>query len=197
LFPTDHGAISGLGEVAWQLTLELGKVTGDHSDVETPQDRFLGFVIKEESEGRLDATLRRVRAHRQSFPSLPRHRDVMASLAISRTDDDLEFEGITFAGPIDLDHSLLSPLTVQFGCKRRFFTTSAQDPTSHAAHGLDGSGLGLALRSPFDVGPPNRAAAPCCFHDLKIDIELAREGAHSPAPAVRVGPTRACVLLGS
>jgi hypothetical protein len=109
LFPTDTGPISGLGEVAWQLTLELGKVTGDHSDVETPQDRFLRFAIKEESEGRLDATLWRVRTHRQSFASVSRHRDVMASLAISCTDDDLEFEGITFAGSLDLDHSLPSP----------------------------------------------------------------------------------------
>jgi hypothetical protein len=34
---------------------------------------------------------------------------VMASLAISNTDDDLEFEWITFAGSLDLDHSLPSP----------------------------------------------------------------------------------------
>jgi hypothetical protein len=33
----------------------------------------------------------------------------MASLAISNTDDDLEFEWITFAGSLDLDHSLPSP----------------------------------------------------------------------------------------
>ena len=99
----------GLGEVAWQLALEIGKVTADHSDIETPQDRFLRFAIKEESEGRLDATLRRVRAHRQSFASGSSHCDVMASLAISNTDDDLEFEWITFADSLDLDHSLPSP----------------------------------------------------------------------------------------
>src|SRR6516165_6820862 len=104
-----HWADLGLGEVAWQCALELGKVTGDHCDVETPQDRLLGFAIKEESESRLDATLRRVRAHRQSFASVSSHCDVMASFAISNTDDDLEFEWITFAGSLDLDHSLPSP----------------------------------------------------------------------------------------
>ena len=104
-----HWADLGLGEVAWQCALELGKVTRDHSDVETPQDRLLGFAIKEESEGRLDATLRQVRAHRQSFASVSSHCDVMASFAISNTDDDLEFEWITFAGSLDLDHSLPSP----------------------------------------------------------------------------------------
>jgi len=104
-----HWADLGLGEVAWQLVLEIGKVTADHSDVETPQDRFLGFAIKEESEGRLDATLRSVRAHCQSFASVSGHCDVMASLAISNTDDDLEFEWITFADSLDLDHSLPSP----------------------------------------------------------------------------------------
>jgi hypothetical protein len=109
LFSTDTGPILGLGEVAWQCALELGKVTRDHSDVETPQDRLLGFAIKEESEGRLDATLRQVRAHRQSFASVSSHCDVMASVAISNTDDDLEFEWITFAGSLDLDHSLPSP----------------------------------------------------------------------------------------
>jgi hypothetical protein len=84
--------------------LELGKVTADHSDVETPQDRFLGFAIEEELEGRLDATLRRVRVHRQSFARVSSHCDVMASFALANTDDDLEFEWITFAGSLDLDH---------------------------------------------------------------------------------------------
>src|SRR6266513_521438 len=102
-------AKSGLREVVWQLALELGKVTGDHSDVETPQDRLLGLPIKQDLERRLDAMLRRVRAHLQSFASVSCHRDVMASLAVSRTDDDLEFEWIAFAGSLDLDHRLPSP----------------------------------------------------------------------------------------
>ena len=118
---------SGLREVAWQLALELGKVTGDHGDVETPQDRSLGFAIKQELERRLDAVLGRVRAHRQPFASISRHRDVMASLAVSHTDDDLEFEGIAFAGSLDLDHSLPSPKSVQFGCRGRSILT--QGPT--------------------------------------------------------------------
>ena len=99
-------AESGLREVAWQLALELGKVTGDHGDVEAPQDRSLGFSIKQELERRLDAVLGRMRAHGQPFASISRHRDVMASLAVSQTDDDLEFEWIAFAGSLDLDHSL-------------------------------------------------------------------------------------------
>jgi hypothetical protein len=101
-------AESGLREVVWQLALELGKVTGDHSDVETPQDRLLGLAIKQELERRLDATLRRVRACRQSLASVSHHRHMMASLAVTHTDDDLEFEWITFAGSLDLDHSLPS-----------------------------------------------------------------------------------------
>ena len=102
-------AESGFGEVAWQLALELGKVTGDHSDVETPQDRLLGLPIKQELERSLDAMLRRMRAHRQSFASVSCQSDVMASLAVSHTDADLEFEWIAFAGSLDLDHSLPSP----------------------------------------------------------------------------------------
>jgi hypothetical protein len=102
-------AESGLREVAWQLALELGKVAGDHSDVETLQDRLLGLAIKQEFERCFDAKLRRARAHRQSFASVSCHRDVMASLAVSHTDDDLELEWIAFASSLYLDHSLPSP----------------------------------------------------------------------------------------
>ena len=105
----DIAAKSGLREVAWQLALELGKVTGDHGDVETPQDRLLGLAIKQELKRSLDAMLRRMHSHRQSFASFSCHRDVMASLARSHTDHDLEFEWIAFAGSLDLDHSLPSP----------------------------------------------------------------------------------------
>jgi hypothetical protein len=41
----------------------------------------------------------------------------MASLALSRMDDDFEFEWIAFAGLLDLDHTLPSPQSVQFGCR--------------------------------------------------------------------------------
>jgi len=85
-----------------------GKVTRDHSDVETPQDRLLGLAIKQELKRSLDAMLRRMHSHRQSFASVSCHRDVMASLARSHTDHDLEFEWIAFAGSLDLDHSLPS-----------------------------------------------------------------------------------------
>jgi|SRR5690242_4618512 hypothetical protein len=101
-------AESGLREVLSQLALELGKVTGDHSDVETPQDRLLGLPVKQELERRLDATFRRVCACRQSLASVSPHRHMMPSLAVSHTDDDLEFEWIAFAGSLDLDHSLPS-----------------------------------------------------------------------------------------
>jgi hypothetical protein len=104
--PADMAAESGLRKVAWQLALELGKVMGDHSNVETPQNRLVGLAIKQELERRLDAMLRCVR---ESFASLPCHRDAMASLAVSHTDDNLEFEWIAFAGSLDLDHSLPSP----------------------------------------------------------------------------------------
>src|SRR3954453_17739000 len=104
--PADLAAESGLREVAWQLALEVGKVAGDHSDVETRQNRLLGLAIKQELECCFDAKFRRAPAHRQSFASVPCHRDVMASLAASQTDDDLEFERIAFAGSLDLDHSL-------------------------------------------------------------------------------------------
>src|SRR5262249_22518010 len=99
-------AKSGSRQVAWQLALEFRKITGDHSDVETPKDRLLGLAIKQELERRLDATLRRVRTHRQSFASRSCHRDVMTRLAVSDTEDDVEFEWIAFAGSLDLDHRL-------------------------------------------------------------------------------------------
>ena len=101
-------AESTLREVVWELALELGKVTGDHRDVETPQDRLLGLAIKQELERSLDATLRRMRARRQSLASVSRHRHMMASLAVSHADNDLEFEWIAFASSLDLDHSLPS-----------------------------------------------------------------------------------------
>ena len=81
---------------------------GDHGDVEMPQDRLLGLAIKQELECRLDAKFRRVSACRQSLASVSRHRHMMASRAVSHTDDDLEFEWIAFAGSLDLDHSLPS-----------------------------------------------------------------------------------------
>ena len=106
--PRQYATESALREVVWELALELGKVTGDHSDVETPQDRLLGLAIKQELERRLDATLWRVRACRQSLASVSRHRHMMASLAVSHADNDLEFEWIAFASSLDLDHSLPS-----------------------------------------------------------------------------------------
>jgi hypothetical protein len=100
---------SELREVARQLALEFCNITGDHGDVEATQDRPLGFAIKQELERRFDAMLRRVRAHRQSFASVSRPRDVMVSLALSHADDDLEFEWVAFAGLLYADHSLPSP----------------------------------------------------------------------------------------
>ena len=101
----DMAAGSRSREVVWQLALELGKVIGDHGNVETLQDRLRGLTIKQELERRLDATLWRMRARRQSLASVSRHRHMMASLAASDTYDDLEFEWIAFAGSLDLDHA--------------------------------------------------------------------------------------------
>ena len=70
---------------------------------------LLGLAIKQESECSLDAMLRRMRAHRQSFAGVSCQSDVMAGLALSHTDDDLEFEWIAFTDSLDLDHSLPSP----------------------------------------------------------------------------------------
>jgi hypothetical protein len=86
--------------------LELGKVTGDHSDVETPQNRLLWLAIKQELKCSLDAMFRRMHPHRQSLASVSCHGDVMASLVGSVTDDNLEFEWIAFVGSLDLDHGL-------------------------------------------------------------------------------------------
>ena len=93
---------------------------GDHGDVEMPQNRFLGFAIKQELERRLDATLRRVRAHRQSLGCGSCHGDVMAPLAVSCTDDNNEFEWIAVTSSLNLDHSLPSP--------HRFNLAVAADP---------------------------------------------------------------------
>jgi hypothetical protein len=103
---------SRLREVVGQLALELGKITGDHSDVETLLDRLQGLSIKQELERRLDAALRRVRADRKLFGSVSRHGDMMVSLSVSDTDDDSEFERIAFAQAFDFDHGLPSPSSV-------------------------------------------------------------------------------------
>ncbi|MCA6114645.1 hypothetical protein J6524_06890 [Bradyrhizobium sp. WSM 1738] len=144
LFLPNMAAESGLREVAWQLALELGKITGDHSDVETLQDRSLGLAIKQKFERCLDAALGRVRAHRQPFANISSHRDVMARLAVSRTDDDLEFEWIAFAGSLDLDHSLPPPKSVQFGCRGTSILT--QGPTvQRKLQGFAASSAGAAV----------------------------------------------------
>jgi hypothetical protein len=108
--PPNTAAESGLREVAWQLALEVGKITGDQSDVETSQDRLLRLAIKQEfgTPPRCNATLRRVRACLKSLASVSRHRHMMASLAASLTDDDLESEWIAFTRSCDLDHNLAS-----------------------------------------------------------------------------------------
>src|SRR5215510_11207678 len=115
-------AQSRLREVARQLALELRKVMGDHGDVEMPQNRLLGFAIKQELERRLDATCRRVSARRQSLASVSRHRHMMASLAASDTYDDLEFEWIAFAGSLDLDHAAVAEIGSDEQLKLGIFT---------------------------------------------------------------------------
>src|SRR5262249_43878142 len=97
-------AQSRLREVARQFALELRKVMEDHGDVEMPQDRLLGFAIKQELERRPDATYRRGSACPPPLASVSRHRHMMASLAASGTHDHLELEWIAFAGSLDLDH---------------------------------------------------------------------------------------------
>jgi hypothetical protein len=85
-----------------------GKVTRDHSDVETPQDRLLGLAIKQEFEcpPRCNAPAC------ACLPSVarkclsPSSHDG-ESRRLPHTDDDREFEWITFAGSLDLDHSYL------------------------------------------------------------------------------------------
>src|SRR6266540_3952273 len=64
-------------EIPRQLALELGKVARDHGDVEASEDRLLGLAIEQETEGCLEAPLRRMLAGGEPRARLARHRDVV------------------------------------------------------------------------------------------------------------------------
>jgi hypothetical protein len=51
-------------EITWHLLFELREITRNRRYVETSEDRFLWLAIEQESEGRLETTLRGMLAHR-------------------------------------------------------------------------------------------------------------------------------------
>src|SRR5262249_20985195 len=112
---TYHTRWHSLAGVGWPMAAIVGRsyfelrhyLIASRKEPTNWRRHLLGLAIKQEFARRLDATLRRVRACRQSLASVSHHRHMMASLAVSHTDDDREFEWITFAGSLDLDHSYL------------------------------------------------------------------------------------------
>src|SRR5262249_10218812 len=94
-----------MGKVAWQLSLELRKVSGDHGDVEPAKNRLLGLAIEQETECGVKPTLWRIPPRNHSFVCLFAHRYVMTALATCFADHHFEFEWIAVADLVDLDHS--------------------------------------------------------------------------------------------
>src|SRR3954468_5741595 len=95
-------------------SLEFGEVTRDHRQVEASENRLLWLAVEQETEGRLQTALGRMPAGRQPLAHFTRHRDVVASLALSFTNDHFEIERAALANASDLDHcDLLSPRLVR------------------------------------------------------------------------------------
>src|SRR5262249_39179088 len=94
-----------MGKVAWQLSLELRKVSGDHGDVESGKNRLLGLAIEQETECGVKPTLWRIPPRNHSFVCLFAHRYMMTALATCFADHHFEFEWIAVADLVDLDHS--------------------------------------------------------------------------------------------
>src|SRR6516165_11378333 len=113
--------LSELRKVTWHLPLELGEVARDRRHVETPEDRFLGLAVEQETEGRLEAAFGRMPPRRQPLAHLSRHSDVVTSLALSFADDHLENERVVRGSAPDLNHvDLLGDVRVVKGPKPYF-----------------------------------------------------------------------------
>src|SRR5690349_7354787 len=93
-----------LRKVTWHLPLELGEVAREGRHVETPEDRFLGLAVEQETEGRLETAFGRMLPRRQPLAHLSRHGDVVMSLALSFADDHLENERVVLGSAPDLNH---------------------------------------------------------------------------------------------
>src|SRR5262249_54692639 len=94
-----------MGKVAWQLSLELRKVSGDHGDVEPAKDRLLGLAIEQETECGVKPALWRISPRHHSFVCLFAHRYMMTALPTCFPDHHFDFERIAVADLVDLDHS--------------------------------------------------------------------------------------------
>src|SRR6516162_8597123 len=93
--------------MAWQLSLELRKVSGDHGDVEPAKNRLLGLAIEQETECGVKPALWRIPPRNHSFVCLFAHRYMMTAFAACFADHHFEFEWIAVADLVDLDHSAL------------------------------------------------------------------------------------------
>src|SRR5262249_21321983 len=86
-------------------SMELGKVSGDHGDVESGKNRLLGLAIEQETECGVKPTLWRIPPRNHSFVCLFAHRYMMTALATCFADHHFEFEWIAVADLVNLDHS--------------------------------------------------------------------------------------------
>jgi len=98
-------------EVARQFPIEFGEIARDHRYVEMYENRLLRLAVEQETERRLETTLRRLSTDCQPVARFSRHRDVVMGLTSSFTNDHLESEGVILRNAPDLDHvDLLSRL---------------------------------------------------------------------------------------
>ena len=87
-----------------QLPLEFGEVTRDHHHVEASKVGFLWLSVEQERMADFKTALGRILASRQPLAHFTRHRDVVASPALSFANDHFEIENDALANAPDLDH---------------------------------------------------------------------------------------------
>src|SRR6516162_1053402 len=119
--------------MAWQLSLELRKVSGDHGDVEPAKNRLLGLAIEKETECGVKPALWRMPPRHHSFVCLFAHRYMMTALATCFADYHFEFEWIAVADLVDLDHSGLRHH--RFVCRASCRLDKAHDLAGHVESG--------------------------------------------------------------
>src|SRR5262249_24027846 len=106
-------------------SMELGKVSGDHGDVEPAKDRLLGLAIEQETECGVKPALWRIPPRNHSFVCLFAHRYMMTALATCFADHHFEFEWIAVADLVDLDH--LGLHHYRFVCRASYRLDKAHD----------------------------------------------------------------------
>src|SRR6516162_3734691 len=171
--------------MAWQLSLELRKVSGDHGDVEPAKNRLLGLAIEQEMECGVKPTLWRIPPRNHSFVCLFAHRYMMTALATCFADHHFEFEWIAVADLVDLDHSDLRHyrFVCRASCRLDRRTTLPRQVES-----------GLAKCSPATSAVFLRAIAPrAILSTLKVIRPNCRAARRTPRYCPIMSTARSCL----